>query len=138
EELNLLIEEFEVFDTNKDEHISWEEFLAHAHQSKVMRDQNKGQRSLSEERDMRLDFKMADQDHDDSLDWWEFLNHQAKVILATRSKEELVNLLTEKEVIKCRTLFKTMDTDHDGIVTILEAKQAVKKWCERFENASIS
>ncbi|GFS03519.1 protein KIAA1045 homolog isoform X1 [Elysia marginata] len=133
EELSVLIDEFEVFDTDKDEHISWKEFLAHVDESKVMR-RDDHKRTLSEERDMRLDFKLADQDNDDTLDWWEFLNHQAKIILATRPKEELVKLLTEKEIIKCRTLFKTMDTDHDEILTVLEARQAVRKWCERFEH----
>ena len=72
-----------------DEHISWKEFLAHVDESKIMR-RDDHKRTLSEERDMRLDFKMADQDNDDTLDWWEFLNHQAKIILATRPKVRVI------------------------------------------------
>ena len=38
-------------------------------------------------------------------------------------------LLSEKEVIKAKTLFLELDNDHDGVVTGLEAQRSVRAWC---------
>ena len=38
-------------------------------------------------------------------------------------------LLSEKEVIKARSVFAELDKDHDGVVTGLGARRAVRKWC---------
>ncbi|XP_035828117.1 PHD finger protein 24 [Aplysia californica] len=132
-EINQLIDEFDMFDKNKDEHISWDEIMKHTHPA-LPAGRRREQLPSDERLEMRLSFKMADQDNDDSLDWWEFLNYQAKTLLAKRSKEELVSLLSEKEVIKCKTLFRSMDTDEDGVVTLLEARQAVRDWCQKYEH----
>ena len=38
-------------------------------------------------------------------------------------------MLTEKEVIKAKSVFAELDKDNDGVVTGLNARRAVRKWC---------
>ncbi|KAL8615988.1 hypothetical protein ACOMHN_014950 [Nucella lapillus] len=131
EEIEELIEAFDEFDKDKDNQVTWEEYRdARGLGTGEQWSRGQGRRmSRMTETAVRLEFAMADQDEDSVLDWWEFLNLAAQHQLGKRTEEVLVNLLSEKEVIRIKAVFREMDKDGDGVATGLGARRAVRTWC---------
>ncbi|KAK7100392.1 PHD finger protein 24-like [Littorina saxatilis] len=122
DEIEQMIETFDKFDKDNDNLVSWEEY-------RMARVTDRRRMSEMEEMVTKLEFQMADQNGDQCLDWWEFLNLAAQHQLGKRSETELVDLLTEKEVIRAKSVFNELDKDRDGVVSGLEARRAIRKWC---------
>ncbi|KAJ8305892.1 hypothetical protein KUTeg_016437, partial [Tegillarca granosa] len=125
EEMRALIEDFDTCDMNRG--VSLEEFL------KYKEKLNEGPMTDEDKQRFTFEFRMTDLDQDNSLDWWEFLNHECKRMLVKREKNQLVELLTEKEVIEAKAVFTRLDENGDGQITETEAIQGYKSWFRRFE-----
>ncbi|KAK7490466.1 hypothetical protein BaRGS_00018252, partial [Batillaria attramentaria] len=132
EEIEQLIKDFDEFDKNKDNLVSWEEYCNTRGRGGQPWGRDRRMSDLDELASW-MEFKMADQNSDNCLDWWEFLNLAAQRLLGKRTELELVDLLTEKEVIRAKSLFTSLDQDHDGVVTGVEASRAVRRWCSKLQ-----
>ncbi|ESP05592.1 hypothetical protein LOTGIDRAFT_152449 [Lottia gigantea] len=131
EEMEDLGTKFERFDRNQDSVISLSEYV-------LSRATEHSDREWKQPDDFdmqryKLDFRLADIDSNGSLDWWEFINHEAQKILMMRPKDELVELLTEKEVLKAKSLFRTFDKDNKGFITEMGAKTAYRNWYQQID-----
>ncbi|XP_041358682.1 PHD finger protein 24-like isoform X2 [Gigantopelta aegis] len=137
DEMNQIIEKFDALDTDKDSCISWAEYEKHR---SYLYSSDGNARGITEREIewLHLDFKLADVNADGQLDWWEFVNHDAKILLMKRRKEDLVQLLTHKEVKMARDMFSALDRDSDGNVNELEAREAFSQFYKNYSSAGIT
>ncbi|KAK3091166.1 hypothetical protein FSP39_017650 [Pinctada imbricata] len=128
EELNSILEKFERIAQNRDSRISLDDYIAY--NTKI------SEEPLTQDdvKRLSLQFKLMDLDKNNYIEWWEFLNHEAKIKLGCRSEGELVSMLSEKEVIMAKSVFRTLDENHDGSVTEWEARRIYKSWYRRFDD----
>ncbi|XP_062606756.1 uncharacterized protein LOC134268503, partial [Saccostrea cucullata] len=106
--------------------ITFDEFIAYKRKQL-------GHQVTEEERKLfDLEFKLVDTDGSGTIDWWEFLNFQAKVKLSSRNQNELVDLLTEKEILIAKMAFSHLDTNDDGRISELEARKVLDEYIGRF------
>ncbi|XP_062611500.1 PHD finger protein 24-like [Saccostrea cucullata] len=125
-EIESIIETFDEEINPKGGQITFDEFIAYKRKQL-------GHQVTEEERKLfDLEFKLVDTDGSGTIDWWEFLNFQAKVKLSSRNQNELVDLLTEKEILIAKMAFSHLDTNDDGRISELEARKVLDEYIGRF------
>ncbi|XP_055956158.1 PHD finger protein 24 [Patella vulgata] len=132
EEMGKVVRKFEKYDINQDTMVSEDEYCK-IREEEFEEIEIKSPGRFDVQRFL-LDFRLADVDCDGKLDWWEFVNHEAQQVLIHRSKDELVDLLTEKELLKAKSLFRTFDKDDNGFITEISAKEAYRLWYQKLES----
>ncbi|XP_061175618.1 PHD finger protein 24-like [Saccostrea echinata] len=120
DELNNILQTFDEEINPKGDHISFEEFLAF----------KKRQYDITEDDHdhLRLEFQLVDTDSNGQIDWWEFLTYQAKMRLFSRSQEELVDLLTVKEMEVAQSAFSRLKLNRSGRVSPGESRRLLSEW----------
>ncbi|KAL5005946.1 hypothetical protein ScPMuIL_017104 [Solemya velum] len=121
-EMKVMMDNFERCDLNRDSQVTVEEFLAYRSRLEGC--------TMTEDEKARfaLEFQAADADGDGIQDWWEFVNHECKQVLARRPSEQLLGILTEKELAVAKARFNYYDENNDGKITEVEAKEAYRQW----------
>ncbi|CAH1773900.1 unnamed protein product [Owenia fusiformis] len=130
EEMFQLMEDFDIYDIDKDSTISLDEFLKYKNEQYQKR--FGCEMPFEDEETERRRFKIMDKNKTETLDWWEFLNYESTHILTTRSKNALVRLLTEREIDEARRTFRVFDRDGNGEISEHEAKHAFTSWYSQF------
>ncbi|XP_056017100.1 PHD finger protein 24-like [Ostrea edulis] len=128
-ELQSIIDTFDEDINPKGGQITLDEFIEYK-RKQLGHNMSEDERKLSQ-----LEFRLVDTDGNGTIDWWEFLNFQAKVKLASRDQNGLVDLLTEKEVLMAKIAFSRLDVNKDGSISELEAR---KVFDEYFSQLSLS
>ncbi|XP_071168767.1 PHD finger protein 24-like [Mytilus edulis] len=126
-ETSTLFEIFDEIDTNGDSYISQEEFVNYKNKTVHMASTDSGKQQIV------LQFKKIDTDKDGRINWWEFLSHESRLFLAKRPTDELLDMLTEKEIVHAKAVFSHMDDDGDGLVTHTKALTAYRNWYKRLD-----
>ncbi|XP_065069993.1 PHD finger protein 24-like isoform X1 [Rhopilema esculentum] len=126
DEMHEIMDLFDDYDSNQDTQISLEEYVQFKEMQFVKKTKDRCPDDLKK---LASDeFCMIDRDKTGTIDWWEFLNHESIKMLARRDKEELVAILSPKEVSNVRDKFKALDVDNDGRITEYEAQKAFFDW----------
>lgn len=126
DEMHEIMDLFDDYDTNQDTQISKEEyskFKEKQYTTKIKEPFTKEQKELAEE-----EFDIIDRDQTGTIDWWEFLNHESVKMLIKREKQDLVAVLSKKEVADAKEKFKALDVDNDGKITAYEAAKVYSEW----------
>ncbi|XP_011449914.3 PHD finger protein 24 [Magallana gigas] len=120
DELNQIIQTFDEEIHPKGDQISFEEFLAFKSVH--------GDTTEEDVERLRLEFRLVDTDANGRIDWWEFLTYQAKMKLFSRNQDELVNLLTAKEIEAAESAFSHLKLNTSGRVSPGESKRVLSEW----------
>ncbi|XP_061175616.1 PHD finger protein 24-like [Saccostrea echinata] len=125
-ELQCIIETFDEEINPKGGQITFDDFIAY-------KKKQLGHQVTEEEQKLfDLEFRLVDTDGSGTIDWWEFLNFQAKVKISSRNQNELVDMLTEKEVLMAKMAFSQLDENDDGRISELEARRVIDEYTSRF------
>ncbi|KAK2155018.1 hypothetical protein LSH36_251g04029 [Paralvinella palmiformis] len=117
---------FEEYGVSMDATISWDVFLSyHLHKEDDL--------FLDDVDHLRTQFSLLDLDCDRRISWWEFLTHEAGIKLTYRDPEELVDLLSEKEVRRAKEMFNYLDKDKTGHVMEKNIRSAFRAWYGRID-----
>ncbi|CAH1775391.1 unnamed protein product [Owenia fusiformis] len=133
EEVRIMDIQFKKYDINKDCNINMEEFVNF--KKRRYRDEEDEEMTEDDVKRQEIEFKLMDVDGSGELNWWEFMNHEASRCIAKRKPEDLVKLLTTKEISEIQSLFRKFDVNNDNVIHEFEAKKVFRQWYSHFDSA---
>ncbi|XP_065070230.1 PHD finger protein 24-like isoform X2 [Rhopilema esculentum] len=73
-------------------------------------------------------FEEIDSDHSGTIEWWEYARSTCMRLLSRRKQEDLLELITPREVARLESFFKKYDKKETGVVTLSIARVIYGKW----------